>query len=159
MRLTTTLKSETNVSALASRLYGDLSPETRKKAKVTPEIIAAGEKLLAERADAPLGSEFPMSVGGRRYTGRIDDDQQHLLLILRRLHHVTRLSDPLIQLLHAVLDVHRNGLRRFTTAGCLMDRAFHVNQALLQFVCLHHFMPPMRFPLRSRESFDNHLTT
>jgi hypothetical protein len=47
--------------------------ETRQKAKPTPELIAASEKLLAEHADAPIGSEFPLSVGGERYVARIEE--------------------------------------------------------------------------------------
>jgi hypothetical protein len=33
-----------------------------------------------------------------------------------------------------------------------MDGILHMDQALLQFVCLHHVMPPMRFP-RNRGNY------
>jgi hypothetical protein len=49
------------------------SPETRQKAKLTPELVEASEKLLAEHASAPVGSEFPLTVGGKTYTGRIEE--------------------------------------------------------------------------------------
>lgn len=48
-------------------------PETRQKAKPTAELIAASKKVLAEHADAPIGSEFPLSVGGQRYVARIEE--------------------------------------------------------------------------------------
>lgn len=48
-------------------------PETRKKADPTPEIIEASKRLLVERADAPIGSEFPLTVGGQSYIGRIEE--------------------------------------------------------------------------------------
>lgn len=51
MRLTTTLKSETNVSTLASRLYGDLSPEARKKAEAA--LIKANPHLASGKALRP----------------------------------------------------------------------------------------------------------
>lgn len=49
MRLTTTLKAETDVSALADRLYADLTPAARKKAeaaliRANPHL-ATGKKL------------------------------------------------------------------------------------------------------------------
>jgi hypothetical protein len=48
------------------------SPETRQKAEPAEELITASKKLLAEHADAPIGSEFPISVGGKRYVARIE---------------------------------------------------------------------------------------
>lgn len=48
-------------------------PETRQKAQPTPELIAASEKLLAEHGDAPIGSEFRLTVGGERFVARIEE--------------------------------------------------------------------------------------
>lgn len=47
--------------------------ETREKAEPTAELSAASKKLLVEHADAPIGSEFPLSVGGKRYVARIEE--------------------------------------------------------------------------------------
>ncbi|HYJ09026.1 MAG TPA: hypothetical protein VEX18_08450 [Polyangiaceae bacterium] len=47
--------------------------ETRQKAEPTAELIAGSEKLLADHADAPIGSQFPLSVGGARYVARIEE--------------------------------------------------------------------------------------
>ena len=45
----------------------------RKKADVTPAIIAASQKILSQHADAPIGSEFPIVVEGRAYVARIEE--------------------------------------------------------------------------------------
>jgi hypothetical protein len=47
-------------------------PEMRRKAPITPQIIAAGQAILIEHADAPLGSEFPVQVEGKKYVARIE---------------------------------------------------------------------------------------
>jgi hypothetical protein len=59
----------------ASPIEGSVpaSPETRRKAPVTLEIIAASKRLLEERAGAPIGSEFPLDVAGKRYLARIEE--------------------------------------------------------------------------------------
>jgi hypothetical protein len=57
------------------RSDGASTPETRRKAPVTPAIVAASERLLAEHGDAPIGSEFPLTVGGKRYIGRIEEHE------------------------------------------------------------------------------------
>jgi hypothetical protein len=44
----------------------------RRKAPVTPEIIAASQAILNEHADAPLGSEFPIQIEGKKYVARIE---------------------------------------------------------------------------------------
>lgn len=47
--------------------------EVRKKAAVTPALIAASERLLQQHADAPIGSEFPLTVEGKRLVARIEE--------------------------------------------------------------------------------------
>lgn len=51
MRLTTTLKSDTDVGALATRLYADLTPESRKVAEAA--LIKANPQLAGGRALRP----------------------------------------------------------------------------------------------------------
>lgn len=60
-------------SAVPSASPRSKSPEMRKKAPVTPQIIAASQEILVEHADAPLGSEFPIRVDGKRYVARIEE--------------------------------------------------------------------------------------
>jgi hypothetical protein len=47
--------------------------QTRKKAPVTPAIVAASQQVLAEHADAPIGSEFPIEVEGKAYVARLEE--------------------------------------------------------------------------------------
>ena len=49
------------------------TPETRKKAPITPALVEASRRLLAEQHDAPVGSEFPMVVEGKPYLARIEE--------------------------------------------------------------------------------------
>lgn len=51
------------------------APETRKKAPITPALVAASERLLAEHHDAPIGSEFPIVVEGKAYVARIEEHE------------------------------------------------------------------------------------
>ena len=46
--------------------------ETRQKAPVTPEIVERSEKILAEHADSPVGTEIPFTLSGRRYVARVE---------------------------------------------------------------------------------------
>lgn len=73
MRLTTTLKSDTNVSELADRLYADLTPESRKVAeaaliKANPSL-ARGEKirpgLVVNLPDGPKLKVRPAAAVGK----------------------------------------------------------------------------------------------
>ena|SRR5712691_3135615 len=44
----------------------------RKIADLTPAIIAEAEKILRTNPDAPMGTEFPFEVSGRKYVARIE---------------------------------------------------------------------------------------
>lgn len=48
-------------------------PETRKKAPITPAIIAASKKVLEKHHHAALGTEVPIVVEGRAYVARIEE--------------------------------------------------------------------------------------
>jgi len=41
-------------------------------AKLTPELIEHSERILSEHADAPVGTNVPLRVNGRRYLARIE---------------------------------------------------------------------------------------
>lgn len=59
--------------AAAAEPSGGSTPETRKKAKPSPPVIAAGQKVLAEHADAPIGSEFRIEIEGKPFLARIEE--------------------------------------------------------------------------------------
>jgi hypothetical protein len=47
--------------------------ESGRKAEVTPALAKKAEELLLEHADAAIGSEYPFTLDGRRYVGRIEE--------------------------------------------------------------------------------------
>jgi hypothetical protein len=47
--------------------------EGGRKAEVTPALAKKAEELLREHADAAIGSEYPFTLDGRRYVGRIEE--------------------------------------------------------------------------------------
>ncbi|HEX6272805.1 MAG TPA: hypothetical protein VFZ53_07195 [Polyangiaceae bacterium] len=47
--------------------------ETDRKAEVTPELAERAQRILDEHADAPVGTEIPFTLGGKRYIGRIEE--------------------------------------------------------------------------------------
>ena len=48
------------------------SPEARRKAPTTPEIVERAEKILAENEGAPIGTEIAFTLNGRRYVARVE---------------------------------------------------------------------------------------
>ena len=61
--------SATNPSA--AKNAGEVS-ETDRKAEVTPEIAEHAQKILEQHAGAPIGTEIPLTLGGKRYIARIE---------------------------------------------------------------------------------------
>ena len=55
----------------AAKNAGDVS-ETDRKAEVTPEIAERAKKILEQHAGAPIGTEIPFTLGGKRYIARIE---------------------------------------------------------------------------------------
>src|SRR5688572_22009230 len=51
------------------------TPETRKKAPITPALVAASQRLLGGHHEAPIGSEFPIVVEGKAYLARIEEHE------------------------------------------------------------------------------------
>lgn len=60
-------------SAQASDKPSAPTESGRKPAKPTPDVIAAGAKILAKNPDAKVGSEHPFVVDGKHYVGRIEE--------------------------------------------------------------------------------------
>ena len=50
-------------------------PELRvlDEEELTPDIIDAAQRILAEHKDDPLGTEVPFELEGRRYVGRLEE--------------------------------------------------------------------------------------
>ena len=46
--------------------------ETSRKAETSPEIVQRAEQILAEHSDAPVGTEIPFVLNGKRYVGRVE---------------------------------------------------------------------------------------
>jgi hypothetical protein len=46
--------------------------ETARKAETSPEVVARAEKILAEHGDAPVGTEIPFTLNGKRYVARVE---------------------------------------------------------------------------------------
>jgi hypothetical protein len=53
------------------RAQADASPG--HKAEVTPAIAQKAEEILKEHPDAALGSEYPFTLNGQRYVGRLEE--------------------------------------------------------------------------------------
>ena len=41
-------------------------------AKLTPDLIEKSEQILKQHGDAPVGTDFPLRMNGRRYLARIE---------------------------------------------------------------------------------------
>jgi hypothetical protein len=51
----------------------DVSSPTQRKAEVTPAIARKAEKILRANEGAPIGTEIPFSMDGRRYVARFEE--------------------------------------------------------------------------------------
>jgi hypothetical protein len=56
----------------APRTPSAVKQETARKAETSPEIIARAEKILSEHGDAPVGTEIPFTLNGKRYVARVE---------------------------------------------------------------------------------------
>jgi hypothetical protein len=56
----------------ASRQRAGSLASTGQIAPTSPEIVARAEKILAEHADEPVGTEIPFTLNGRRYVARLE---------------------------------------------------------------------------------------
>jgi hypothetical protein len=45
---------------------------TSRKAETTPEVVERAERILAEHGDAPVGTEIPFTLNGKRYVARVE---------------------------------------------------------------------------------------
>jgi hypothetical protein len=68
-----TSRSSEHRRAASGADANNAAPETRKKAPVTPAIIAASQRLLEKHANAPIGSEFTIVVEGKPHLARIEE--------------------------------------------------------------------------------------
>ena len=57
-----------------SRADAAAEPQGRK-AEVTPAMESKANEILRANADAPIGSEHPFTLEGKRYVGRIEEHE------------------------------------------------------------------------------------
>ena len=48
------------------------SPNRLEPAKLNPELIEKSEEILHQHRDAPVGTDIPLRINGRRYLARIE---------------------------------------------------------------------------------------